>query len=219
MKFIATTRKLHGTGASRRLRHQNKVPGIVYGGEGEPVSIEIDHNPLFHALRVEAFHSSILEMELDGATERVLLRDIQWHPFKQQIRHIDFQRVSAGKPIHTYVPFHFLNAEVSPAVKLSGGLINHPMVDVEISCLPRHLPEFIAIDLSEIKLGDAIHLSDVIFPEGVKPVPRGKENPLVVTATMPALAETTDQEEVEAAAEPTEAAPVEAVAKPAAEKK
>lgn len=216
MKFIATTRKLHGTGASRRLRHENKVPGIVYGGEGEPVSIQIDHNPLFHALRVEAFHSSILEMELDGAAERVLLRDVQWHPFRQQIRHIDFQRVSAGKAIHTYVPFHFLNAELSPAVKLSGALINHPMVDVEISCLPRHLPEFIAIDLSEIKVGDSIHLSDVTFPEGVKPVPRGKENPLIVTATMPALAGAADEEEEVV---PAEAAPLEPVAKPAPEKK
>lgn len=216
MKFIATTRKLHGTGASRRLRHQDKVPGIVYGGESKPVSIEIDHNPLFHALRVEAFHSSILEMELDGTPERVLLRDVQWHPFKQQIRHVDFQRVSAGKPIHTFVPFHFLNAEVSPAVKLSGALINHPMVDVEISCLPRHLPEFIAIDLSEIKVGQSIHLSDVIFPEGVKPVPHGKENPLVVTATMPAIAGASDGE---AAEEPTEVAPVEPASKPAADKK
>jgi large subunit ribosomal protein L25 len=217
MKFIATTRNLHGTGASRRLRHQNKVPGIVYGGEGKPVSIEIDHNPLIHALRVEAFHSSILEMELDGTPERVLLRDVQWHPFKQQIRHIDFQRVSAGKPIHTFVPFHFINAELSPAVKLSGALINHPMVDVEISCLPRHLPEFIAIDLAEIKVGDSIHLSDVIFPEGVKPLPRGKENPLVVTATMPAIAGASEDEEV--AEEPTEVAPVEPVVKPAADKK
>ena len=215
MRFTAYERTLQGTGASRRLRRADKVPGIVYGA-GTPKMIELDHNALFFALKKEAFHSSILEMELDGAQERVLLRDVQWHPFKPQIMHIDFQRVSAGKAIHTFVPFHFLNAEVSPAVKLSGALINHPMVDVEISCLPRDLPEFIAIDLSQIKVGESIHLDDITFPPGVKPVTHGKENPLVVTATLPQAAPTTEEAEgVEAA----EAAPAEAAAKPAAEKK
>ena len=217
MKVIASTRSAQGTSASRRLRHEKKVPGIIYGGEGKPVSIEIDHNPLYHALRVEAFHSSILDMELDGTAERVLLRDVQWHPFKPQILHIDFQRVSAGKTIHMYVPFHFNNAEVSPAVKLSGGLINHAMVDVEISCLPRDLPEFIAIDLTEMKIGDSIHLSDIAFPAGVTPLGYGKEDPVIVTATLPPVAAAADEEEEEeSAAEP---APVAAPAKPAGEKK
>ncbi len=218
MKVIASTRTAHGTSASRRLRHEKKVPGIIYGGDGQPASIEIDHNPLYHALRVEAFHSSILDMELDGAAERVLLRDVQWHPFKPLILHIDFQRVSAGKAIHMHVPFHFLNEESSPAVKLSGGLINHVMMDVEISCLPRDLPEYIEIDLGEMKIGDSVHLNEVVFPEGVTRIPHGKENAVIVTATLPPVAGTDDTEEAEEEVVepvPTVAAPV----KPAGEKK
>lgn len=219
MKVVATTRDAHGTSASRRLRHAKKVPGIVYGAETQPVSIEIDHNPLYHALRVEAFHSSILDMEIDGgATERVLLRDVQWHPFKPLILHIDFQRVSAGKAIHMRVPFHFLNAEMSPAVKLSGGLINHTMVDIEISCLPRHLPEFIEIDLAEIKVGDSVHLADVSFPEGVTPIMRGRDNPVVLSATMPQLAAAADEEEKEVS-EAVEPAVAPVAVKPTGEKK
>ena len=123
MKVVATTRKEQGSSASRRLRRSHQVPGIIYGGSNEPTPIAIEHNPLYHALRVETFHSSILDMELDGQPEQVLLRDIQWHPYRQQVMHIDFQRVSADRPIHMRVPLHFRNQEASPAVKQSGGIV------------------------------------------------------------------------------------------------
>jgi len=185
MKVVANKRNTQGTGASRRLRRAGKVPGIIYGGQGQPSSIEVDHNSLYHALRVESFHSSILEMDLDGSAERVLLRAVQWHPYKQQVMHIDFQRVDADHVITMKVPVHFMNAEVSPAVKLGGAIISHVLNEIEISCLPAKLPEFIEVDLSEVSIGQVIHVSQVPMPEGVKPVLHGREDPVVVTVTKP----------------------------------
>ena len=168
MKVVATTRSTQGTSASRRLRLTGKVPGIVYGSTETPVSIELDHNTLFHALRKEAFHSSILDLELDGGkASSVLLRDVQMHPFKQQVLHIDFQRVAANTKIHVRVPIHFINAETSPAVKMSANVISHVMNDIEVICLPKDLPEFIEIDLGELEAQGAIHVSDLKLPEGV----------------------------------------------------
>ncbi len=133
MKVVATTRGLQGTGASRRLRRTGRVPGIVYGSSAEPAMIELDHNDLFHALRKETFHSSILDLEIDGAAaSSVLLRDVQYHPFKQQVLHIDFQRVAANEKIHVKVPLHYVNAETSPAVKLSANVISHVMNDIDV---------------------------------------------------------------------------------------
>ena len=150
MKVVATTRSAQGTSASRRLRRTGKVPGIVYGSADTPVSIELDHNDLFHSLRKEAFHSSILDLEIDGsAASSVLLRDVQMHPFKQQVLHIDFQRVAANEKIHVRVPLHYINAEGSPAVKISANVISHVMNDIEVICLPKDLPEFLEIDLGE----------------------------------------------------------------------
>jgi large subunit ribosomal protein L25 len=183
MKVVATTRNAQGSGASRRLRRSGKVPGIVYGGTATPTSIEIDHNPLYHSLRVEAFHSSILDMELDGKAERVLLRDVQWHAYKPQVMHIDFQRVAADQKIHVKVPLHYVNQEISPAVKISAAIVSHVLSDIEVTCLPGVLPEFIEVDLSALTAGHPIHLSDVTFPEGVTPV-QAKENPVLVVATV-----------------------------------
>ncbi len=184
MKVIATTRSLQGTGASRRLRRTGKVPGIVYGSTDTPVSIELDHNDLFHALRKEAFHSSILDLEIDGsATSSVLLRDVQMHPFKQQVLHIDFQRVAANTKIHMRVPIHFINAETSPAVKMSANVVSHVMNDIEVICLPKDLPEFIEIDLGTLEAQGAVHVSDLKLPEGVSVTPQGEE--VIATATMP----------------------------------
>ncbi|MEY3794691.1 MAG: hypothetical protein RLZZ521_2020, partial [Pseudomonadota bacterium] len=146
MKFVAFERAKQGTGASRRLRITGRTPGIVYGGKGEPHLIELDHNALWHALKKEAFHASILEMELNGASSQVLLRDVQYHPFKQQVLHIDFQRVDANTKMHKKVPLHYSGEENSPAVKLDHCLINHVMTELEVSCLPKDLPEFIAVD-------------------------------------------------------------------------
>ena len=183
MKVVATSRNAQGTSASRRLRLADKVPGIIYGGKGEPAMIELDHNPLFHALRKEKFHASILDMELDGKAERVLLRTYQMHPYKQQVLHIDFQRVAEDQPIHMRVPLHFTGQENSPAVKLSAAMVSHVMSEVDIACLPKDLPEYIEVDLSGLKSTDVIKVLDLKMPAGVKPVLKGKENPAVVTVT------------------------------------
>lgn len=183
MKVVATSRNTQGTSASRRLRLADKVPGIIYGGKGEPAMVELDHNPLFHALRKEKFHASILDMELDGKAERVLLRTYQMHPYKQQVLHIDFQRVAEDQPIHMRVPLHFTGQENSPAVKLSAAMVSHVMSEVDIACLPKDLPEYIAVDLSGLKSTDVIKVLDLKMPAGVKPMLKGKENPAVVTVT------------------------------------
>jgi len=190
MKFVAFERAKQGTGASRRLRISGKTPGIVYGGEGlQPQLIEIDHNALWHALKKEAFHSSILEMELGGATSKVLLRDVQYHPFRQLVQHIDFQRVDAKTRLHMKVPLHFKGEEESDAVKLDHNLVNHVMTELEISCLPTDLPEFIEIDLSGLKKNATLHVNDIKLPKGVKFVSHGKLNPVVVSAVPPLVAE------------------------------
>ena len=182
MKVVATSRTLQGSGASRRLRRDGKVPGIIYGGAGNPSLIEIEHNPLWYALQKEAFHSSILDVEVDGKVEKVLLRDFQPHSFKPQILHIDFQRVDVTKPIHIKVPLHFSGQEESPAVKLSAGLVSHVMTELDISCLPGQLPEFINVDLSGLEAGKSVHVNDLVLPAGVTAV--SQENPVVVTVTV-----------------------------------
>ena len=183
MQFNATPRSVQGTSASRRLRRASRVPAIVYGGKEQPVNIELDHNEIFHALRKEKFHASILDMQLEGKSQQVLLRSVQWHPFKQIVMHLDFQRVSADQALHTKVPLHFINAEISPAVKISAAIISHVLTDLEISCFPANLPEFIEVDLSKLVGGGSIHLADITLPSGVTHVPhRGDTNPVLVTA-------------------------------------
>jgi len=167
MQFNATSRSVQGSSASRRLRRAGRVPAIVYGGDAAPLSIELDHNEIYHALRKEEFHSSILSMQLDGSSTQVLLRAVQWHPYKPQVLHVDFQRVAAGQALHTKVPLHFINAEVSPAVKLSGAIINHVLTEVEVHCLPNDLPQFIEVDLANITAGASVHLSAIKPPKGV----------------------------------------------------
>lgn len=184
MKVIAFPRTEQGSGASRRLRNAGQTPGIIYGGTSAPVAIALDHNALFYALKKETFHSSILDMEIEGKTEKVLLRDFQMHAYKQLVLHVDFQRVDANQKIHTKVPLHFVNAEVSPAVKLSSAVISHVLNDLDVSCLPGDLPEFIEVDLSKIEAGQSIHLADLQLPKGVSAVTH--ENPTIVTASIPA---------------------------------
>ena len=201
MKVVANTRNGQGTGASRRLRHTGKVPGILYGGKAEPQPIEVDHNDLFHALRKEKFHASILDMELDGKGERVLLRSVQMHPYKPQVLHIDFQRVAEDQKIHMRVPLHFIGQESSPAVKVSGGLISHVLSAIDVACLPKDLPEFIEVDLSTMNANQTVRVLDLKLPEGVTPVLKGKENPVVASVTT--RGEATEEEA--AAAAPTAA--------------
>jgi large subunit ribosomal protein L25 len=184
MKFVAFERTLQGTGASRRLRNAGKVPGIVYGA-GTPAMIELDHNALFHALKKEAFHSSILEMELNGKSQKVLLRDFQMHAWKAVVMHIDFQRVDDSTRLHKKVPLHFINEENSPAVKTDKCLVSHVKTDLEVECLASQLPEFVTIDLGELTKGQTLHVSDLKLPEGIKAVKHGTLNPAVVAVTAP----------------------------------
>jgi large subunit ribosomal protein L25 len=186
IEITATTRKTQGTGASRRLRIAGRVPGIVYGGSEKPTPIELDHNDIFHKLRAEAFHSSILTMKLDGADHEVLLRDVQRHPFRPLVGHVDFQRIDANTKIHMKVPLHFINDDVSPGVKLSGGLVSHVMNEIDIICLPKDLPEFIQVDLASLVAGHSLHVKELTVPAGVEIVAKVKlENPVVATIVIP----------------------------------
>jgi len=187
MKVIAFARTEQGSGASRRLRNAGQTPGIVYGGTSAPMNIKLDHNALYHALKKETFHSSILDLEIDGKVEKVLLRDFQVHAYKQLVLHADFQRVDASQKIHVKVPLHFVNADVSPAVKLGSGIISHVMSELDVSCLPKDLPEFVEVDLANMEIGASIHLSDLKLPQGVSAVMHGgQDNPTVATASVPA---------------------------------
>ena len=198
MKFTAFERTQQGTGASRRLRVAGKVPGIVYGA-GEPAMIELDHNALFFALKKEAFHSSILEMDLAGRTEKVLLRDFQMHAWKPQVLHVDFQRVDETTRLRKKVPLHFSGEENSPAVKTDKCLVGHVMTELEVECLASQLPEFIPIDLSELVKGQSLHVSDLKLPAGIKAVRHGTLNPVVVSVTVPKTEEEIAAEAVVAA--------------------
>jgi large subunit ribosomal protein L25 len=188
MKFTAYERTQQGTGASRRLRHAAKVPGIVYGA-GTPTMVELDHNALFFALKKEAFHSSILEMDLAGKTEKVLLRDFQMHAFKPIVMHVDFQRVDETTKLRKKVPLHFTGEENSPAVKTDKCLVSHIRTDLEIECLASQLPEFVTIDLSGLVKGTSLHASDLKLPEGIKAVKHGTLNPVIVAVTVPKVEE------------------------------
>ncbi len=204
MKFVAYERATQGTGASRRLRVAGKTPGIVYGGESQPQPIELDHNALWHALKNEAFHSSILEMEMAGAMSKVLLRDVQYHPFKPMVQHIDFQRVDARTRMTMRVPLHFTGAEESDAVKLEHNVVSHVMNELQISCLPSDLPEFVEVDLSNIKKNDTIRLKDIKLPRGVRYVGHGQENPVLATVNPPLV----EAEEADTTSQTAEGAPV-----------
>jgi large subunit ribosomal protein L25 len=205
MKFVAFERAKQGTGASRRLRITGRTPGIVYGGTGEPMLIELDHNALWHAIKKEAFHASILEMELGGKEQKVLLRDLQMHPYKQQVLHIDFQRVEARTRLTMKVPLHYSGEEESPAVKAENCLVNHVLTELTVSCFPADVPESINIDLSGLKKGSPLHLKDIKLPKGVKFVAKGQDNPVLVS--------------VSAIVEEVEAAPADGAAAPAADAK
>jgi large subunit ribosomal protein L25 len=181
MKFVAFERNKQGTGASRRLRNVGKVPGIVYGGTAEPSLIELDHNALWFALKKEAFHATILDMELSGKESKVLLRDVQYHPFRPLVTHVDFQRVDANTKLTMKVPLHFKGEADSQAIKFDKCLINHVANELQVSCLPADLPEFIEVDLSHLKKGMSVHLNDITLPKGVKAVTHGKVNPVIAS--------------------------------------
>jgi large subunit ribosomal protein L25 len=180
----AQPRTVQGSGASRRLRHANKVPGIIYGGTTAPTMVEMDHNPLIIALRKESFHASVLTLKIGDVVETVLLRDVQMHPYKSLVLHVDFQRVDATHAIHQKVPLHFINGDVAPGVKLSGGIVSPALNELDVSCLPQDLPSFIEVDLKDLKAGQTIHVSQMTLPKGVKAIVHGDDDPVVVVITV-----------------------------------
>lgn len=226
IEVTAFPRTKEGKGASRRLRTTGRVPGVIYGAGKDAQSVEFDHKALLRHLKLEAFHSSILDMTLEGAKDRVLLRDFQMHPFKEQVQHVDFQRIDPKKKVHMAVPLHFLNAEISPGVKLGKGVVQHIINELEIQCLPDDLPEYIEVDLKDLELGHSIHVSELNLPKGVEPPAKLKaDNPSVVTVQVPreiAVEETVAAPVTEITAQTPEAAAAAAAAggdKKEAEKK
>jgi len=218
IEINATSRKAQGTGASRRLRNSGRTPGIVYGS-GDVVMIELDHNELYHKMRSEVFHASILTLNLEGRKESVLLRDFVMHPFRQQVQHVDFQRVDAKKKMHIKVPLHFINEEVAPGVKLGGGKISHVMNELDITCLPADLPAFIEVDLAHLELGHSVHVADLKLPKGVEAAAHGTHTAEAVVATVQVPRGAVEAEadaEAAAAASAAAAAAAPAAAAPAA---
>jgi large subunit ribosomal protein L25 len=215
IEINVTTRKAQGTGASRRLRNSGRVPGIVYGS-GDVVMIELDHNDLYHKLRSEAFHASVLTLNLEGNKESVLLRDFVMHPFRQQVQHIDFQRVDAKKKMHIKVPLHFLNAEIAPGVKTGGGKISHVINELDIICLPKDLPAFIEVDLGKLELGHSVHVADLKLPKGVETAAHGTHTAEAVVATVQVPRGAVEAEAAVEAAPAPAAAPAGKAAAPAA---
>ena len=205
IEINARKREAQGTGASRRLRRSGNVPGIVYGGSGEAVTIELNHKELYQHLTNERFHASILSLMLDGKAEDVLLRAFNMHPYKGHVQHIDFQRVSKDKKIHMKVPLHFVNAEVSPGVKEQGGIPNHVLNELDVTCLPDDLPTFIEVDMGHLTIGHSVHVKELKLPKGVEAVLHRGENPVVATIIQPVLIteEETVAEVVSAADVPT----------------
>jgi large subunit ribosomal protein L25 len=186
IEVTAFPRTKEGKGASRRLRATGRVPGVIYGAGKDAQSVEFDHKALLRHLKLEVFHSSILDMSLEGKKDRVLLRDFQMHPWKEQVQHVDFQRIDPKKKVHMAVPLHFMNAEIAPGVKLGKGVVQHIINELEIQCLPDDLPEYIEVDLKDLELGHSIHVAGLTLPKGVEPLPKLKtDNPSVVTVQVP----------------------------------
>ena len=163
----AELRSEHGKSANRRLRRKGKVPAVIYGGGEDPVSVTFDHEKLLNSLDQEAFYSHILTVDVAGKSQRMILRDLQRHPYKPTVLHMDLLRVREDTAINVHVPLHFLNEDTCVGVKLEGGVISHNIVEVEISCLPKDLPEFIEVDTAELKLNDSLHLSDIKVADSV----------------------------------------------------
>jgi large subunit ribosomal protein L25 len=215
IEFNAKKRDEQGTGASRRLRRTGRVPGILYGGTGKPQQIDMDHNEMWQHLRKEAFYASVLNVNVEGATEMCLLRDVQRHPYRAVILHMDFQRVDATHKLHQKVPLHFINADVSPGVKLSGGLVQHVMNDVDVTCLAKDLPAFIEVDLKDMVAGVSLHVSQLVLPAGVAVVLHKGEDPVVATVIVRG-GKSEEDAPAEVAAAPAAAAPAKSA--PAAKK-
>ena len=213
----AEPRSLQGTGASRRLRRESKVPGILYGAGKDAQPIQLDHKDLYFKLKTEAFHSSILDMEIGSDKLQVLLRDYQMHPFKMQVLHADFQRVAADRKIHMKIPLHFVNGDIAPGVKVAGGAVQHIANELDITCLPKDLPEFIEVDLKDLNAGHSIHVSGLKLPAGVESVALAKGDDITVATIVMTRAMTAEEEAAELAAPTPSAADVPTTAQKAKE--
>lgn len=200
-EISAEARDTKGSSASRHLRRNGKVPAVLYGAGKDVVMLSLDHNALFHNLEHEAFHTSILTLKLGGNSEKAILRDVQMHPFKSRIIHIDFQRVSETEKIHMQVPFHFEGVDVAPGVKLEGGIVSHLMTEIDVTCLPKNLPEYLLVDISELGLGQSIHISDLKLPQGVEITSLGHGGQDLAIVTIVAVRGSTEDEEAAASAE------------------
>src|SRR5688572_7608063 len=198
IEISARKREKQGTGPARRMRRMGRVPGIVYGGDKDALNIELDHKDLYLNLRNERFHASILTLDVAGAKEQVLLRAISMHPYRPQVQHVDFQRVLKNKKLHMKVPLHFINAEKSPGVKDQGGVVSHVLNEIDITCFPDDLPEFVEVDLGGLAVGNSVHARDLKLAQGVELALKRDENPVVATVVVPQLV--TEEEEAAAAA-------------------
>jgi large subunit ribosomal protein L25 len=212
IEISARKREKQGTGPARRMRRMGRVPGIVYGGEQDALNIELDHKDLYLNLRNERFHASILTLDVGGAKEQVLLRAISMHPYRPQVQHVDFQRVLKNKKLHMKVPLHFINAEKSPGVKDQSGVVSHVLNEVDISCLPDDLPEFVEVDLGGLSVGNSVHARDLKLPNGVELAIGKAENPVVATVVVPQLV--TEEEETTAVVSAAEVPTTEQAAEP-----
>lgn len=206
-EFVAESRGRSGTNGARAVRRQGKVPAVIYGGDSEPQMVALQHNEVAKHLQQESIYSHVLDLKIDGKTEKAILKGIQRHPSKAKILHMDFLRVKASDKVRVHVPLHFMNEETSVGVK-KGGVVTHNLVDIEVSCLPSALPEYIEVDLSSVDVGESVHLSDINVPKGVEIVALaqtgGKELPVVSIATTRAevasAAESSDEDNAETAA-------------------
>jgi len=212
IEITARKREKQGTGPARRMRRMGRVPGIVYGGDRDALNIELDHKDLYLNLRNERFHASILTLDVGGAKEQVLLRAISMHPYRPQVQHVDFQRVLKNKKLHMKVPLHFVNAEKSPGVKDQGGVVSHVLNEIDISCLPDDLPEFVEVDLGGLSVGNSVHARDLKLPSGVELAIGKNENPVVATVVVPQLV--TEEEETAAVVSAAEVPTTEQAAEP-----
>ncbi len=212
IEISARKREMQGTGAARRLRREGRVPGIVYGGDQGALNIELDHKDLYLNLRNERFHASILTLEVAGSKEQVLLRSVSMHPYRPQVQHVDFQRVLKDRKLHMKVPLHFTNAEKSPGVKDQGGVVSHVLNELDITCFPADLPEFIEVDLGNLAVGNSVHARDLAQPTGVELAIKQDENPVVATVVVPQLI--TEEEEAAAVVSASEVPTTEQAAAP-----
>ena len=217
--LIAEIREDQGKGASRRLRREGKVPAIIYGAGRPPRQLAFDHNRVIQQLENESFYSSILSIKVGEKSQAAIVKDIQRHPAKQQVMHMDFQRIVAGEKIKMNVPIHYINADVAPGVKIGGGSVSQLVNDVEVSCLPKNLPEYFEVDIAELELNQMLHLSDIKLPDGVE-IPELAQGPehdqAIVSIQVIKAAPEPSEEELEAAEEGEEAAEGEASAEESA---